>query len=66
MNFLPFRSVLCVCQSISVVATSYSVALVRPLIVCEASANFCGLRVPRGQRDIPTAVFSDFLTEPVV
>jgi hypothetical protein len=27
----------------------------RPPLVGEVSANFCGYRVPRGQRDIPTA-----------
>jgi hypothetical protein len=52
---------------------TYSVALVRkrtipierPPLVGEISANFCGWSVPRGQRDILTAVFSDFQTEPV-
>jgi hypothetical protein len=47
-----------------------SVALVRERtipterlpLVGEASAYFCGWRVPRGQRDIPTAVFSPFYT----
>jgi hypothetical protein len=47
---------------------TYSVALVhkrtipteRPPLVGEASANFCGYRVARGQRDIPTAVLRLF------
>jgi hypothetical protein len=29
----------------------------RPQLVSEVSANFCGQRVSRGQRLIPTAVF---------
>jgi hypothetical protein len=34
----------------------------RPLFVDEVSADCCGERVPRGQRDIPTTVISVFYT----
>jgi hypothetical protein len=32
----------------------------RPPLVAEVNANFCGYKVSRDQREIPTAVFSTF------